>query len=49
MNSVPSEMYSLLLESYVKDPREKDRLFHAIQTVDCVKKKADWAIKWISR
>jgi ribonucleotide reductase beta subunit family protein with ferritin-like domain len=42
-------MYSLLLESYVKDPVEKDKLFHAIQTVDCVKKKADWAMKWINR
>jgi hypothetical protein len=42
-------MYSLLLESYVKDPVEKDKLFHAIQTVDCVKKKADWAMKWITR
>lgn len=44
-----AEMYSLLLESYIKDPAEKDRLFHAISTVDCVKKKADWAIKWINR
>jgi hypothetical protein len=42
-------MYSLLLESYVKDPAEKDKLFHAIQTVDCVKRKADWAMKWITR
>lgn len=42
-------MYSLLLESYVKDPQEKDKLFRAIQTVDCVKRKADWAIKWITR
>jgi ribonucleoside-diphosphate reductase beta chain len=42
-------MYSLLLESYIKDPAEKDRLFHAISTVPCVKKKADWAIKWINR
>lgn len=44
-----AEMYSLLLESYIKDPAEKDRLFHAISTVPCVKKKADWAIKWINR
>jgi hypothetical protein len=42
-------MYSLLLESYIKDPVEKDRLFHAISTVPAVKKKADWAIKWITR
>ena len=42
-------MYSLLLETYIKDPHEKDRLFHAIATVPAVKKKADWAIKWIKR
>jgi hypothetical protein len=45
----PAEMYSLLLETYIKDPVEKDRLFHAIATVPAVKKKADWAIKWITR
>lgn len=44
-----AEMYSLLLDNYIKDPAEKDRLFHAITTVPCVKKKADWAIKWINR
>lgn len=42
-------MYSLLLESYIKDPQEKHRLFHAIDTFPAIKKKADWAIKWISR
>jgi hypothetical protein len=42
-------MYSLLLESYIKDPVEKDRLFHATATVPCVKKKADWALTWIER
>jgi hypothetical protein len=40
-------MYSLMLDAYIKDPVEKDRLFHAISTVPVVKKKADWAIKWI--
>ena len=49
MENIHSEMYSLLLESYIKDPQEKDRLFHAIQTVPVVKKKADWALKWITR
>lgn len=48
IENIHSEMYSLLLESYIKDPAEKDRLFHAISTVPCVKKKADWAIKWIN-
>lgn len=42
-------MYSLLLETYIKDSKEKDHLFHAIQTVPVVKKKAEWALKWITR
>ncbi|KAI8467291.1 MAG: ferritin-like superfamily [Monoraphidium minutum] len=48
IENIHSEMYSLLLESYIKDPIEKDRLFHATATVPAVKKKADWAIKWIT-
>ena len=40
-------MYSLLLESYIKDSPEKHRLFHAIETIPCVEKKAKWALKWI--
>jgi ribonucleotide reductase beta subunit family protein with ferritin-like domain len=43
------EMYSLLIDSYVKDPSEKDRLFRAIDTVPSVRRKADWAIKWINK
>ena len=42
-------MYALMLEFYIRDSAEKDRLFRAIDTIDCVKKKADWAFKWISR
>jgi ribonucleoside-diphosphate reductase subunit M2 len=42
-------MYSLLLETYIKDPKEKTRLFRAIDTVPAVKKKAQWALKWIGR
>ncbi|CAI9763135.1 unnamed protein product [Fraxinus pennsylvanica] len=38
---------SLLLESYIKDSEEKNRLFHAIETVPCVGKKAKWALRWI--
>ena len=41
-------MYSLLIDQYVKDPAEKAHLFRAIETIPCVKKKADWALKWIS-
>jgi len=40
-------MYSLLIDSYIKDTQEKEHLFKAIQTVPCVKKKADWALQWI--
>ena len=43
-----TEMYSLLLETYIKDTQEKHRLFHAIDTVPAVKRKAVWALKWIS-
>ena len=42
-------MYSLLLESYIKDPQEKHKLFHAIETFPAIKRKAEWALKWIDR
>lgn len=42
-------MYSLLLESYIKDPVLKDKLFHSVDTIPCIKKKAQWAINWITR
>ena len=47
MENIHSETYSLLIDTYVKDPQEKDYLFNAIETMDCVKKKADWALRWI--
>ena len=47
--NIHGETYSLLIEKYVTDPEEKNRLFNAIDTVECIKKKADWAIKWFSR
>jgi hypothetical protein len=40
--------YSLLIDTYVKDGKEKDHLFRAIETVPCVQKKAEWALKWIN-
>lgn len=43
---VHGETYSLLIDKYVKDPSEKDKLFRAIETIECVKSKADWAMKW---
>ena len=47
MENVHSEVYSLLIDTYIKDPVEKKKLFHAINEFPCIKKKADWAIKWI--
>lgn len=47
MENIHSETYSLLIDAYIKDTQEKARLFNAIETVDCVKKKAEWAIRWI--
>lgn len=48
IENIHSETYSLLIDTYIKDPKEKGRLFNAIETIDCVKKKAHWAMKWIS-
>ncbi len=48
MENIHSETYSLLIDTYIKDPVEKDKLFHAIDTVTCVGKKAEWALKWIN-
>ncbi|CAL1516952.1 ribonucleoside-diphosphate reductase small subunit [Chitinophaga sp. MM2321] len=47
MENIHSETYALLIDTYVKDAVEKDRLFHAIDTVPAVRKKADWALRWI--
>jgi ribonucleotide reductase beta subunit family protein with ferritin-like domain len=47
MENVHSETYSLLIDTYVKDPKEKDELFHAVTNFPFVKKKADWAMKWM--
>ncbi|SDT42192.1 ribonucleoside-diphosphate reductase beta chain [Mucilaginibacter mallensis] len=48
MENIHSETYALLIDTYIKDPAEKDRLFHAIDTVPCVNKKAEWALRWIN-
>ena len=47
MENIHSETYSLLIDTYIKDKVEADKLFHAIDHFDAIKKKADWAIKWI--
>ena len=49
MENVHSETYSLLIDTYIKDTQEKNHLFNAIDTLDCVKKKADWALRWIDK
>jgi len=48
IENIHSEMYSLLLDTYIKDNEEKDKMFRAIYTIPCIKKKAEWALKWIS-
>lgn len=47
IENIHSETYSLLIDTYIKDSVEKDRLLHAIDTMDLVKKKAEWALRWI--
>lgn len=47
IENIHSEAYSLLIDTYIKDPAEKDYLFHAIETVPSVKQKAEWALRWI--
>lgn len=47
MENVHSETYSLLIDTYIQDPTEKDRLFNAIDNIPAVKKKAEWALNWI--
>jgi len=47
IESIHSEVYSLLIDSYIKDKEEKSKLFNAIQNFPCIKKKSDWAQKWI--
>ncbi|BGP54846.1 hypothetical protein JCM8202_003352 [Rhodotorula sphaerocarpa] len=48
MENIHSEVYSLLIDTYVREPEERDKLFNAIETIPCIKKKADWAMTWIS-
>jgi len=47
MENIHSETYSLLIDTYIKDSKEKDYLLNALETVPCVKKKGEWALKWI--
>ena len=47
MENIHSETYSLLIDTYVKDETEKTKLFQAIEVFPAIKKKADWALRWI--
>lgn len=47
IENIHAETYSLLIDTYIKDNKEKDFLFNAIENLPCVGKKADWAMKWI--
>jgi ribonucleoside-diphosphate reductase beta chain len=48
IENIHSESYSLLIDTYIKDQQEKTMLLNAIDTIPCIKKKADWAFKWIT-
>ena len=48
MENIHSEVYSLLIDTYINDENEKNKLFSAIENFPCIKKKADWALKWIN-
>ncbi|KAF9646767.1 beta subunit of ribonucleotide reductase [Thelephora ganbajun] len=48
MENIHSETYSLLIDTYIKDPARRDYLFGAIDTIPCIKKKADWALRYIT-
>jgi ribonucleoside-diphosphate reductase beta chain len=49
IENIHSETYSLLIDTYIKDPVEKDKLFKAMETVPCVQRKAEWALRWINK
>lgn len=48
MENIHSEMYSLLIDTYIKDSNERKKLFNAIEEIPCVQKKARWAQKWMN-
>jgi len=48
IENIHSETYSLLIDTYIKDPAQRQFLFGAIDNIECIRKKADWALRWIS-
>ena len=49
MENIHAETYSLLIDTYIREPMERDKLFNALETVPAVQKKGDWAMRWLSR
>jgi len=49
IENIHSEVYSLLIDTYIRDTQEKSTLFNAIETIPCVTRKASWALKWLNR
>ena len=49
VENIHSETYSLLIDTYIKETEAKNKLFHAVDTMNCVKKKAEWAMRWIEK
>lgn len=49
IENIHSEAYSLLIDTYIKNPQEKDLLFHALDTIPCVTQKGHWALRWINQ
>lgn len=48
IENIHSEMYSLLIDTYIRDPIQREYLFSAVENIPCIRKKADWALRWIS-
>ncbi|ETS83467.1 Ribonucleoside-diphosphate reductase small chain [Pestalotiopsis fici W106-1] len=48
MENIHSETYSLLIDTYIKEPKQRTYLFNAIDTIPCIRRKADWALRWIT-
>lgn len=48
MENIHSEMYSLMIDTYIKDTTERNVMFRSIETIPCIQKKGEWTIQWIS-
>ena len=48
LENIHSKTYSLLIDTYIKDPTQCEYHFNAMDTIPCVKREADWALRWIS-